>query len=112
MKKIISFKALTDQFQLISDGEVFLSIPKNNLTIDGKMLFDNFVSRLDLSSKVEFGYIDDSTITDSNEKRIIIDIKSVLDGIEHKINDKFKLVISDVEQLTEESIEVSDSEKK
>jgi predicted thioredoxin/glutaredoxin len=111
MKKIISFKALSDQYQLVSDEKVVLSIPKNNLTIDGKMLFNNFVSELDLSSAVEFDYVQDLTITDSNEKRIIADIMSILNSIAIKINDKFKLLKADSDSSTEEALENTDKSK-
>ncbi|CCV64712.1 hypothetical protein BN85411350 [Alteracholeplasma palmae J233] len=74
-----------------------VSIPKDNLTIDGKKLFDSFISKLDLSTKVEFDFIDDVTIDDANEKRIVTDIKSIFNSIAQKINDKFKLLNEDAD---------------
>jgi hypothetical protein len=110
MKKTISFKTSPDQFQLLCEGTEILSIPKNNLTIDGKKLFDNFVSKLDLSSKIEFDYVDDPAIVDSNEKRIITDIKSVLNNIVQKINDKFKLLTDDIDEFLEDDSKKSKDE--
>jgi len=102
MKKTISFKTLPDKLQLLCDEVEFLSIPKDNLTIDGKKLFDSFVSKLDTTTKVEFDYVGDLTITDSNEKRIVFDIKTVLNTIAQKINEKFKLLTEDADLFFED----------
>src|SRR5690554_4855199 len=102
MKKTIKFKATEDQIQLFCEEEEIITIPKDTLTIEGKQLFDKFISKLDLSTKVEFDYIDDSTIDDANEKRIVTDIKSIFSNIEKKINDKFNLLLKDTEELSDD----------
>lgn len=97
MKKTIEFKTTDEQIQLVCESVDVISIPKNNLTIDGKKLFDSFISKIDLSTKVEFDFVDDATIDDANEKRIVADIKSIFNSIAQKINDKFKLLTEDVD---------------
>ncbi len=112
MKKTIEFKVVDSQFQLYCDSEVVITIPKDNLTIDGKQLFDKFVSKLDLSTQLELDYIDDSTIVDANGKRIINDIKLIFDNIVKKINKKFKLQAeaadNPLDNVPEESIDTED----
>ena len=107
MKKTINIKGTTEDFRLVCDGQEILTIPKNNLTVDGKKLFDTFISKLDLSSKIEFDYEDDLSITDSNDKRVITDLKNVLNTIAQKINDKFKLLTDDVDAFLQDDTIVS-----
>jgi len=115
MKKIIKFKTTDDQIQLFCEDIEFIAIPKNNLTIDGKELFDNFISKLDLSTIVEFDYVENDSIDDTNEKRIIADIKTILNNIAQKINDKFKLFTKDLNIVPEDehvnTVDSDDSSK-
>lgn len=103
MKKVI--KIINNDVNLILENESveIISIPKDNLTIDGKKLFDNFISKLDITQKVEFDYVYDKPITDSNTKRITADIELILNSIAQKINDKFKLLTEDVDVFLNEN---------
>lgn len=92
MKKIIEIKFTDKHIQLTCGKSEIVSIPKDNLTIDGKKLFDNFISKLELTTGVEFDFIDDPKVTNGNDKRIVADIKSIFNNIAKKINDKFKLL--------------------
>jgi len=105
MKKTIEIRATETVFILMFEANEVVSIPKNNLTIDGRTLFDNFISKLDLSTKVEFDFIDDISIDEPNEKRIVEDIKSIFNGIAQKINEKFNLNSDDGDVFQEDESE-------
>lgn len=101
MLRKIEIKNHEHKIVLLCDGEEIISIAKNNLVIDGKQLFDNFITNLDITTKVDFDYIDDLSITDSNEKRIVNDIKTVLNNIAKNINEKFNLMTDDIDKFLE-----------
>lgn len=101
MLKTIQIQNSAQDIMLKCDKKEVIVISKSNLVIDGKKLFDNFISDLDITSKIEFNYIDDSSIVDSNEKRIVTDIKTVLNNISKHINEKFNLMTEEIDKFLE-----------
>lgn len=97
MLKVINITSTNDSFKVISEGKLITVLQKNNLSLNGKELFDNLLTSLDLSTKLTFQYEIDSGIVEPNEKRIIKDLVGILDNITLKINEKFKLQTEDVD---------------
>ncbi len=104
MKKIISIDSIEAAFVLSIDGVVIITIPRQDLTVDGKQLFENLFSKIDITNKVFFTYNVNASITEPNDKRIVKDIQEILDGIANKINDKFKLLTDEIDEFLENGI--------
>lgn len=104
MLKVIKITSTNDSFQVLSEGKLITTIQKNNLSLNGKKLFDNLLSSLDLSTKLTFDYEIDPGIVESNEKRIVKDLVEILDNIALKINEKFKLKSEEVDTFLDNNI--------
>mgnify|MGYP000873811527 CR=1 FL=1 len=95
MKKIIEIEINNDNYILLHSGKKIIEISKDNLTMKGKDLYDNFFSKLDLEDNIEIEYLIKSECKNPTEERIVDDIKEILDGIVTKINFKINSKKSD-----------------
>lgn len=63
-------------------------ISKNILTVSGEDIFNNIFSDVNFDEILEIEYFEDEkTIIDSADKRIVKDIKSIIESIKDKINE-------------------------
>lgn len=61
------------------------------LVLNGKDLYNNLFSKLDLIKKINFEIELDSNIRDSKDKRLTSDIKQIIEQIIVTINEDFNL---------------------
>ena len=80
-----------DKYILTKDSEVITSICMENLVLNGKDLYNNLFSKLDLTKKINFEIELDSCIRDSKDKRLANDIKQIIEKIIQTINEDFNL---------------------
>ena len=86
MKKILMI-SLIDNKYVICCGEKSIDVSKEKLSINGKDIFDTIFYDVKLDEELELEFIE-KNIVDSADKRIVGDIKSVLENIKEKINEK------------------------
>lgn len=91
MRNKIKIKMIDGDYYVFHNDAIIFKVHKSDLSIKGKDLYDNLISKLDLKTKVEFEYETDPSLTNSNEKRIVEDIIGILNLIADKINTKFEL---------------------
>ena len=80
-----------DKYILTKDSEVITSICMENLVLNGKDLYNNLFSKLDLTKKINFEIELDSCIRDSKDKKLANDIKQIIEKIIQTINEDFNL---------------------
>lgn len=103
MLKVIKITGTNESFQVLSEGKIITTLQKNNLSLNGKELFDNLLTSLDLSTKLTFDTEIDAGIVEPNEKRIVKDLVGIMDNIALKINEKFKLQTDDVDAFLDDN---------
>ncbi len=87
MKKQLMI-SLNDNNYEIQCKEKKIIISKNILTVSGEDIFNNIFSDVNFDEILEIEYFEDEkTIIDSADKRIVKDIKSIIESIKDKINE-------------------------
>lgn len=88
MKKIFSFSN-DEKYYYIKENSNCLKISKQTMQIEGKSLYESFFKDLDLSSKLEYEFINDDS-EEKNYKLVIERMKDILKSIIDEINIEFK----------------------
>lgn len=87
MKKQLMI-SLNDNNYEIQCKEKKIIISKNILTVSGEDIFNNIFLDVNFDEILEIEYFEDEkTIIDSADKRIVKDIKSIIESIKDKINE-------------------------
>lgn len=87
MKKQLMI-SLNDNNYEIQCKEKKIIISKNILTVSGEDIFNNIFSDVNFDEILEIEYFEDEkTIIDSADKRIVKDIKSIIESIKDKITE-------------------------
>lgn len=80
-----------NKYIVTKDCEVITSVCMESLVLNGKDLYNNLFSKLDLTKKINFEIELDSSIKDSKDKRLTNDIKQIIEKIIMTINEDFNL---------------------
>jgi len=103
MKKVISVSLSESVFILKVDTVEITKFPKSTLILNGKDIFDNLVKTMDRKTKFDFELVSDGTITDSEDKRVFNDLKTIFSTIALKINTTLNLLTEDIDSFLEET---------
>lgn len=103
MKKVISVSLSESVFILKADNVEITKFPKSTLILNGKDIFDNLIKTMDRTTKFEFELVSDGTITDSEDKRVFNDLKTIFSTIALKINATLNLLTEDIDSFLEET---------
>lgn len=80
-----------NKYIVTKDSEFITSVCMESLVLNGKDLYNNLFSKLDLTKKINFEIELDSSIIDSKDKRLTTDIKQIIEQIIMTINDDLNL---------------------
>lgn len=80
-----------NKYIVTKDCEVITSVCMESLVLNGKDLYNDLFSKLDLTKKINFEIELDSSIKDSKDKRLTNDIKQIIEKIIMTINEDFNL---------------------
>lgn len=89
IKIIISIE--NNNYVLKKDKEVITTICMEKLILNGKELYNNLFSKIDLTKKIDIDVQLDTNIVDSKDKRLTNDIKLIIEQIIETLNEDFKL---------------------
>jgi len=89
MKKTFTIKLNGNEF-IIESEEKEVKISKDNLELDGKTFFNNFLSDLNVTEKADFVIEkDDSIKENTSDFRIYNQLSTIIEKIKDEINNVF-----------------------